>query len=332
MTSDTKDVRACGIKDTLEIILITYNRKPFLKKTLDSILDTKSPVRELSVTVLDNCSTDGTGELIEEYAAKFPNIKHIRHAKNIGGNANIARAFEIAQKKYFWVLADDDAYDFSAWDEAENALREDYDLIIVNHEGIHNRKVPQQLQRRVTFLPACIHKTALIDNFTMLNIYDNIHNWFPHLAAVYAVVNKGGRVYNVSKNIVLGRNSHKTLGICDLETNLNPSQANMFFEVGYLSSLEMIKDKKLRALAVENYAMGQSFFSAVFDNFKKNFVDMHAYPGNFTSLYSSLNLSQKLRYIAAILLSGLSYIIKYPKYALRKKMTEKHKINKNDNP
>ncbi len=319
-------------KQSLEIILITYNRKHFLKKTLDCLLDQKSPVKDLSITVLDNCCDDGSNELIEEYTAKFPNVKHIRHAKNIGGNANIARAFETAQKKYFWVIADDDTYDFSAWDEVEKAVNEDYDLIIVNHEGIQNRKVPQQLQRRVTFLSACIHKTAFIDSFTILNIYDNIHNWFPHLAAVYAVVNKGGSVYNVSKNIVLGRNSNKNSDGYNLENKLNPAQANMFFEVGYLSSLEMIKDKKLRALAVENYALGQSFFSAIFDNFKKNFVYLHAYPKNFTAPYSSFNLSQKIRYIAAILLSGLSYILKYPKYALRKKMMEKYTKNKNDKP
>jgi glycosyltransferase involved in cell wall biosynthesis len=86
------------LKDILEIFLITYNRKIYLQKTFNQIFANSSPIKNFDITILNNKSTDGTTELIEKYREKFNNIKHIIHNRNIGGNANIARAFELATK------------------------------------------------------------------------------------------------------------------------------------------------------------------------------------------------------------------------------------------
>ena len=76
----------------------------------------------MQITILDNASTDGTSDLIKEYFKKFPNIVHIRHNRNIGGNANIVRAFESATKEYLWILCDDDFYCWDYWNELEQAI------------------------------------------------------------------------------------------------------------------------------------------------------------------------------------------------------------------
>ena len=56
------------LSDVLEIILITYNRERFLKRTFEQIFDNeKSPIKNLEVTILDNNSTDGTSDLIKKY-------------------------------------------------------------------------------------------------------------------------------------------------------------------------------------------------------------------------------------------------------------------------
>jgi len=62
------------LKDKLEIILITCDRKTSLKETLNEILDESSPVKDFSITILNNNSTDGTTELLEDYAKKYPEI------------------------------------------------------------------------------------------------------------------------------------------------------------------------------------------------------------------------------------------------------------------
>ena len=116
--------------DALQVVLITYNRRRALGHTLERIFADDSPLRRCQVTVLDNCSTDGTGELLAEAAARHPNLAVVTHRRNIGGNANIVRAFESAAKKYIWVLCDDDDFDWSGWAPVERALASDeYDLV-----------------------------------------------------------------------------------------------------------------------------------------------------------------------------------------------------------
>ena len=148
------------LENKLEIILITYNRKQYLEDTLNQLFCDSSPIKNCKFTILDNCSTDGTTELIEEYTKKYSNIKHIRHNKNIGGNANITRAIEKASSEYFWILCDDDKYDWTAFNEIENAINEDKDIILVTKELLKKKNNIGLIVRQLTFLPAGIYKTA----------------------------------------------------------------------------------------------------------------------------------------------------------------------------
>ncbi|MDR1941656.1 MAG: glycosyltransferase [Endomicrobium sp.] len=312
-----------NIENTLEIILITYNRKNYLENTLKQILADKSPIKNCKITVLDNASTDGSGELIREYAKKHPNIKYIRHNRNIGGNANIARAFEEAALKYLWVLADDDDYNFHHWEEVETAIEKDYDLIVVNTEIIQGGEVSlSQLPRLLTFLPASIHKTDNLDSVTMTNIYDNIPNWFPHLAAVFKTINNNGKVYISQHNIITSgvNNNNKGISVNHIMNDLAPAQKNLFFEVAFLKSLEMIKDKKLRSAVVENFAPGYSFFKAILNTFKKNRIELNNYAGNLLAPWTVFNLSQKIRYLIALLCLDILFILKYPRYYRKRKL------------
>ena len=312
------------IKDTLEIILITYNRKPFLQKTFKQLLADNSPVKDLNITVLDNCSTDDTNNYLNELCTKHPNIKHIRHNRNIGGNANIARAFEIVTKPYFWILSDDDKYDFSAWQQVEQAIKENADLIVVNTEEIRNQTDILKALRRLTFLPANIFKASVLDDNTMRNIYDNVPNWFPHFAAICAIINKNGKIKIIPQDIVL-QDNRNTDGYSAHRCgkNIYPRQANLFFDVGYLNSLELINDPYKRAKAVDSFAYGKSFFKQVKNTFKCNRIEHNNYLRNIQGPKAVFNTRQKFLFNAAMLFNDICYFFKYPKYYLRRKKNAK---------
>ena len=122
------------MKEKLDVVLITYNRKEFLNKTFEQIFAENSPIKDFDITVLNNASTDGTTELVEEYCQKYSNLKHIINSKNIGGNPNIAKALiEIPSKEYVWVLCDNDTYDWSCWKEIENGINQKYDAIFTRN-------------------------------------------------------------------------------------------------------------------------------------------------------------------------------------------------------
>ena len=312
------------LKDTLEIILITYNRKPFLQNTFKQLLAETSPVKDLDITVLDNCSTDGTSEYLKELCSKHPNIKHIRHNRNIGGNANIARAFESVTKPYFWILSDDDQYDFSAWDQVESAIKDNADLIVVNTEEIRGQTDILKGLRRLTFLPANIFKSSVLDDKTMRNIYDNVPNWFPHFAAICAVINKNGKIKIIPQDIVI-QDNRNTNGYSAHRSgkNIYPRQANLFFDVGYLNSLELINDPAKRAKAVDNFAYGNSFFKSAKNTFKCNRIEHNNYLRNIQGPKAVFNTRQRFLFNAAMLFNDICYFLKYPKYYLRRKRNAK---------
>ena len=104
------------------IFLVTYNRKEYLKFALESVLN--QSYENFTITILDNCSTDGTKEYVESIIDK--RIKYIRHEKNLGGLANIAYAFEHSEGEYFAVFHDDDILHPTLLEE-EIAYLEDHD-------------------------------------------------------------------------------------------------------------------------------------------------------------------------------------------------------------
>ncbi len=232
----------------LELFLITYNRKENLENTLNQILAQNSPVRNLPLTILDNCSTDGTSEMLAEITKHHSNVKHIRHPKNIGGNANIARAFEMATAEYVWVLCDDDKFDFTAWDECQKLLEKKPAAVVVANY-LAPQKGPEYLFRQLSFVPAAIYRTDLVTSTTMINMYFSIANIFPQLAVAASAVNRKQPMPILSTPLVTmqlnpGQDSY-TRGT-NITERVHPYMKDMFWSLGYLRSIQMLSDKNIR--------------------------------------------------------------------------------------
>jgi len=91
----------------LTIGLPVYNGARHLKQALESLLAQTHSDFELIVS--DNASTDGTWEILGEFAQHDPRISLHRHSTNIGPVANFRRVLDLASGKYFmWAGADDE--------------------------------------------------------------------------------------------------------------------------------------------------------------------------------------------------------------------------------
>ena len=196
------------LKEKLQIYLITYNRKKQLENTFSQIFAENSPIRDFDITILDNASTDGSSELIQEYAKQHSNINYIRHPYNIGGNANICRAFELSAscgKEYAWILCDDDYYDFSAWSEVEENIEKKKDIICLSDYVFptkEDKENPAYQIFQLTFVPSILFRTSSITDSVLHNMYDNIYTMFQQLCLVIKVFNNGGSIQVLSKPIV----------------------------------------------------------------------------------------------------------------------------------
>ena len=84
---------------TVSISCITYNHAPYLRDAVESFLMQRDVTFE--ILIHDDCSTDGTVDIIKEYAQKFPHIvkplfeeenQYSQGVSNISGVFNFPRA------------------------------------------------------------------------------------------------------------------------------------------------------------------------------------------------------------------------------------------------
>lgn len=87
----------------LSVIIVNYNVQHFLEHCLYSV---RKAVKELPVEihVVDNASVDGSLEMVRE---KFPEVKLIENAKNVGFSAANNQAIKLAKGEYVLLLNPD---------------------------------------------------------------------------------------------------------------------------------------------------------------------------------------------------------------------------------
>lgn len=64
----------------VSIIVAIYNIKPYLQQCIDSII--KQDHTNLEIILVDDCSTDGSGAICDDYAAQDPRVSVIHHSVN----------------------------------------------------------------------------------------------------------------------------------------------------------------------------------------------------------------------------------------------------------
>jgi glucosyl-dolichyl phosphate glucuronosyltransferase len=79
----------------ISVIISTYNRGAGLRATLDSLVAQDAPGLDYEIIVVDNNSSDDTGEVIRVFAAAHPRVHHLFEARqgvSHGRNAGLAVA------------------------------------------------------------------------------------------------------------------------------------------------------------------------------------------------------------------------------------------------
>ncbi len=89
----------------LSIIIPVYNLELYLKKCLDSVVVQNS--EEMEILLLDDGSTDGSGNICDEYAQRYDNIK-VYHKENEGLSATRNLGIKKAGGEYILFLDGDD--------------------------------------------------------------------------------------------------------------------------------------------------------------------------------------------------------------------------------
>lgn len=92
------------------VIAVCYNHARFLHECLNSIA--VQTMQEFQLIVADDCSTDGSADLIEKWLAEHkPNALFIRHTVNIGLCKTLNESLLHARGDFISMIATDDAWE-----------------------------------------------------------------------------------------------------------------------------------------------------------------------------------------------------------------------------
>lgn len=94
----------------VSVCVITYNHEKYIRQCLQSIVDQETNFN-FEVIVGEDCSTDGTRAIVQEFAERFPDIvKPIYQKKNIGGGVNNFLSVHRAARGEYIAHVDGDDY------------------------------------------------------------------------------------------------------------------------------------------------------------------------------------------------------------------------------
>lgn len=92
----------------ISIALAAYNGAKYISEQLDSILSQN--YQDFELIICDDCSTDNTWQIIEEYARKDNRIKIYENNENLGFKKNFEKAISLCNGEYIALSDQDDIW------------------------------------------------------------------------------------------------------------------------------------------------------------------------------------------------------------------------------
>lgn len=127
----TNRERPAASVPAVTVIALCYNHARFLHECLDSIA--AQTVRDFQLIVTDDCSRDGSAELIADWLAEHrPDAHFIRHQRNAGLCRTLNEALALARGEFISMIATDDAWEPDKLERQLDAMRrQDADVAVV---------------------------------------------------------------------------------------------------------------------------------------------------------------------------------------------------------
>lgn len=149
------------IEPEISIVLPTFNGEKFLRISLDSCLS--QTFSNFELIIVNDSSTDRTGEIADEYALKDSRIKVIHNKVNKKLPLSLNTGFDIALGKYHTWTSDDNYYAPNALETLYKRFKEDDSIgffytnyTIINSQGnITGRRTFGDINKKFTNFQGC---------------------------------------------------------------------------------------------------------------------------------------------------------------------------------
>jgi glycosyltransferase involved in cell wall biosynthesis len=154
----------------LSILIPVYNERTVVERSLALVLAAPLPENmERELVIIDDCSTDGTSDILAHFAAKEPRIRLHRHEVNQGKGAAVRTAIEKAQGDFCLVQDADLEYDPSEYVKLMRPLLDGRADAVFG-----SRYLVSEQSRVLPFWHSMINKylTLVSNMFSNLNVTD----------------------------------------------------------------------------------------------------------------------------------------------------------------
>lgn len=94
--------------DMVSIITPVYNCEELIRETIESVLS--QTYKDWEMLLVDDCSTDNSAEIINEYVKKDKRIKYIKLKENSGAAIARNKALELSKGRFIAYLDSDDLW------------------------------------------------------------------------------------------------------------------------------------------------------------------------------------------------------------------------------
>lgn len=158
----------------VSILIPVYNVEKYLSRCIESVLSQN--FLNYEVILVDDGSSDRSGNICDEYSKKYPNIIKVIHKMNGGHNSARLSGFQIACGKYIMFLDSDDYLLPNALSILYNKIEEGYDIVrggykmvSVKSEKLFSRNDDWCIEGNKTFREKLIYGN--IDSFLWGGLY-----------------------------------------------------------------------------------------------------------------------------------------------------------------
>ena len=116
----------------ISIIVPVYNSEKHLRKCIDSLVG--QTFKDIEIILVNDGSRDSSQDIIDEYAAKYPEMIKAIYQENRGQAAARNHGLEIAEGDYIFFVDSDDYVDVTACEKTYNeAVAKGYDIVCFDY-------------------------------------------------------------------------------------------------------------------------------------------------------------------------------------------------------
>jgi glycosyltransferase involved in cell wall biosynthesis len=112
----------------VSVLMASFNHERYISEAIESVL--KQSFSDLELIIVDDCSTDGSKQLILDYQAKDNRVHAFFHKENMGIAKTVNHALDVAKGRFISFIGSDDLWVPKKLELQLEVLRKNEDMLV----------------------------------------------------------------------------------------------------------------------------------------------------------------------------------------------------------